>query len=398
MTYKDFIETYLKKSRCGKVAEFIELLATCNYKYDTIANLYDEGSIGFTIGDNNDKSILIYIKNYKNSWSISVDDTLHNISEKAYGTKKINILINKLYDIFTKPKKNVIIENLFFDIVVNYIKLTKSFHKLNDEMRMSFDNTAKLLEQVVDTIELEGDTLIDLFKIYKFFNERLNNPNNNVGFFFFEKLVIMNTICDKLLSYIGQVHYEEPNSNEMCKITAESNPICYAHVLPFYGGKCHRLHGHNGKLSITMEVSKDFYMKRPMMVSYGFLKGFLKYIDNIMDHTTLIHINNKNTNLKLDGINLEVELDVDNINMKLKDGYNLIPNIEKVPIGSAETTSEMTLVNYVIPLFKIFLVDFICKENIDHTDLTFFELTEPIRFEFTWGETDSTYCSIPFSF
>jgi hypothetical protein len=84
--------------------------------------------------------------------------------------------------------------------------------------------------------------------------------------------------------------------------------------------------------------------------------------------------------------------------MKLKDGYNLIPNIEKVPIGSAETTSEMTLVNYVIPLFKIFLVDFICKENIDHTDLTFFELTEPIRFEFTWGETDSTYCSIPFSF
>lgn len=398
MTYEEFIKTYLNKPRSKKVADFINFLMACDYESFIDPKYENVGDITFflTNPNNNVTNVLmIEIINYKTNWVLKVVDNLHEIFEKAKGTTKINSLIEKLEAAFNEEKKtddNIIISNLYDSLVKNYNKMSSSFKNICSGVKLMFSNTLKVLKDLPNNVELDNNdnTVFNLLKIFKYID---NKVQENL----FEKIVILNTVASKMLEYVSTVHSEEPTSKDEVRITAESNPICYAHILPFYGGKCHRFHGHNGKLSITMISTKDFCKKRPMIVSYGFLKGFLKYVDNIMDHTTLIHVNN-NVSLDLkDGVDLEVHLDTNNLSLAMTKGYNLIPNVEDIPEVSEETTSEITLVNFVIPLFKMYLLDFLLKESVDNTDLTMFGLEEKVKFEFTWGETDSTYCTIAFS-
>ena len=64
-------------------------------------------------------------------------------------------------------------------------------------------------------------------------------------------------------------------------------PFCYGHRLLNYSGKCHRLHGHNGLIQIS--VKGEALDHRGMVVDFDEIERKIKlWIDENLDHKTLL--------------------------------------------------------------------------------------------------------------
>lgn len=64
--------------------------------------------------------------------------------------------------------------------------------------------------------------------------------------------------------------------------------FCYGHRLLNYEGKCRHLHGHNGRVLITLEsASLD---PRGMVIDFGDIKQVVRtWIDANLDHRMILH-------------------------------------------------------------------------------------------------------------
>jgi 6-pyruvoyltetrahydropterin/6-carboxytetrahydropterin synthase len=64
--------------------------------------------------------------------------------------------------------------------------------------------------------------------------------------------------------------------------------FCYGHRLLDYQGKCRHLHGHNGRILITIESAG--LDERGMVLDFGEIKGMLsRWIDDNLDHRMILH-------------------------------------------------------------------------------------------------------------
>mgnify|MGYP000990151617 CR=1 FL=1 len=72
----------------------------------------------------------------------------------------------------------------------------------------------------------------------------------------------------------------------MYRVTREIH-FCYGHRLLNYEGKCRHLHGHNGKVEITLESSQ--LDSRGMLVDFSEIKLLVQnWIDEVLDHNLLL--------------------------------------------------------------------------------------------------------------
>jgi 6-pyruvoyltetrahydropterin/6-carboxytetrahydropterin synthase len=73
----------------------------------------------------------------------------------------------------------------------------------------------------------------------------------------------------------------------MFRVTREFE-FCFGHRLMDYDGKCRNLHGHNGKVCVTLEA--DRLDGQGMVVDFVEIKRVLAaWIDSTLDHTLLLH-------------------------------------------------------------------------------------------------------------
>ena len=64
--------------------------------------------------------------------------------------------------------------------------------------------------------------------------------------------------------------------------------FCYGHRLLNYEGKCRHLHGHNGRVEIS--VSGDVLDERGMVTDFGDIKRIMKsWIDENLDHRMILN-------------------------------------------------------------------------------------------------------------
>ncbi|MBE6429084.1 MAG: 6-carboxytetrahydropterin synthase [Planctomycetaceae bacterium] len=63
--------------------------------------------------------------------------------------------------------------------------------------------------------------------------------------------------------------------------------FCYGHRLPDHAGKCRFLHGHNGRVEITIQA--DSLDDGGMVMDFGeFRSGIEAWIDEELDHHTIL--------------------------------------------------------------------------------------------------------------
>jgi len=73
----------------------------------------------------------------------------------------------------------------------------------------------------------------------------------------------------------------------MFRVTREFE-FCFGHRLMDYDGKCRNIHGHNGKVCVTLEA--DRLDRQGMVVDFVEIKRRLSgWIDSTLDHTLLLH-------------------------------------------------------------------------------------------------------------
>jgi 6-pyruvoyltetrahydropterin/6-carboxytetrahydropterin synthase len=64
--------------------------------------------------------------------------------------------------------------------------------------------------------------------------------------------------------------------------------FCYGHRLLDYDGKCRFLHGHNGRVVITLEAPE--LDSRGMVIDFGEIKSVVsRWIDQQLDHRMILH-------------------------------------------------------------------------------------------------------------
>jgi len=64
--------------------------------------------------------------------------------------------------------------------------------------------------------------------------------------------------------------------------------FCYGHRLLNYDGKCRHLHGHNGKVVVTLQADRLDHLG--MVVDFSEVKRRIgKWIDDHLDHRMLLH-------------------------------------------------------------------------------------------------------------
>jgi 6-pyruvoyltetrahydropterin/6-carboxytetrahydropterin synthase len=64
--------------------------------------------------------------------------------------------------------------------------------------------------------------------------------------------------------------------------------FCYGHRLLNYAGKCRHLHGHNGRVTITMESAR--LDDRGMVLDFSDIKRLISgWIDEHLDHRMILH-------------------------------------------------------------------------------------------------------------
>jgi 6-pyruvoyltetrahydropterin/6-carboxytetrahydropterin synthase len=72
----------------------------------------------------------------------------------------------------------------------------------------------------------------------------------------------------------------------MFRVTREID-FCYGHRLLDYQGKCSHLHGHNGRVLITIEASE--LDQRGMVLDFGDIKRVVSaWIDEHLDHQMIL--------------------------------------------------------------------------------------------------------------
>lgn len=72
----------------------------------------------------------------------------------------------------------------------------------------------------------------------------------------------------------------------MYRVSREMS-FCYGHRLLNYDGKCRHLHGHNGRLVVTLEAPG--LDPRGMLVDFGDIKRTLqRWVDETLDHNLLL--------------------------------------------------------------------------------------------------------------
>ena len=72
----------------------------------------------------------------------------------------------------------------------------------------------------------------------------------------------------------------------MFRVTKEIH-FCYGHRLLDYEGKCRHLHGHNGRLEITLEAEGTDH--RGMVVDFTDIKRVVKgWVDEHLDHKMIL--------------------------------------------------------------------------------------------------------------
>ena len=73
----------------------------------------------------------------------------------------------------------------------------------------------------------------------------------------------------------------------MFRVTQEID-FCYGHRLLNYAGKCRHLHGHNGRVLITLEAAE--LDTRGMLVDFSDIKQSIRtWIDNELDHRMILN-------------------------------------------------------------------------------------------------------------
>lgn len=73
----------------------------------------------------------------------------------------------------------------------------------------------------------------------------------------------------------------------MYRVTQEID-FCYGHRLLNYAGKCRHLHGHNGRVLITLEASE--LDSRGMLVDFSDIKSSIRtWVDNELDHRMILN-------------------------------------------------------------------------------------------------------------
>jgi len=73
----------------------------------------------------------------------------------------------------------------------------------------------------------------------------------------------------------------------MFRVTQEID-FCYGHRLLNYTGKCRHLHGHNGRVLITLE--SDELDSRGMLVDFTDIKNSIRtWVDNELDHRMILN-------------------------------------------------------------------------------------------------------------
>jgi 6-pyruvoyltetrahydropterin/6-carboxytetrahydropterin synthase len=66
--------------------------------------------------------------------------------------------------------------------------------------------------------------------------------------------------------------------------------FCYGHRLLNYDGKCRYLHGHNGRVVITIESAE--LDRRGMVIDFSEIKDVVsRWIDDELDHRMILHRN-----------------------------------------------------------------------------------------------------------
>ena len=222
-----------------------------------------------------------------------------------------------------------------------------------------------------------------LFELFKYIDTVYKSSS-------FVKEIILATVAETIIK--SKYSIIAPNQPLECELEATKKNLCYAHCLQFYGGKCQYLHGHNGKLTIKANLKNDTLSKRPMFISYGFLKGFLKHIDKRMDHKTLWSMNENETLMKIGN---DFKISTSNQDITFKNNGSGLVIMPALPNVSQYSTSEVTLATYVIQQFYIFLMRFLVNDKgEDSTDMAMFDFYEPVKISFRWWETDETVCTI----
>lgn len=319
---------------------------------------------------------------YKNAWKVKCN--FKGISAIYRGTTQINAFVQSTLDNLDIDDEEL---HSLTEFESELIKLNKEVNEIIRYQHSACINGLNYdkdkIHQIFYSFEPRPETTdaLNWFEFYNYAKEASHDMYE------LDRRIMLNIIAKRIVNFMRESKNYNVAYNSTIK--ADSNPICYAHVLQYYGGKCHNLHGHNGKLSIKAKMNNSCLIERPMLISYGFLKGFLKHMDKKLDHKTFLHLNPVNVlEIKEDTVTFET----DRLSITLKDpeSYVIIPTYGNSPY----MTSEMTLMNYVIPEFYSYLIEFIMTEGIDNTDMTMYQLDEPVVFEFSWGETDSTVCSI----
>ncbi|MES2790262.1 MAG: 6-carboxytetrahydropterin synthase QueD [Planctomycetota bacterium] len=73
----------------------------------------------------------------------------------------------------------------------------------------------------------------------------------------------------------------------MFRVTQEID-FCYGHRLLNYAGKCRHLHGHNGRVLITLEAEE--LDSRGMLVDFSDIKQSIRtWVDNELDHRMILN-------------------------------------------------------------------------------------------------------------
>jgi 6-pyruvoyl-tetrahydropterin synthase len=400
MTHDELRDTIKLYSSRKTIGEFLKNVELEYYQQDGMKKYEiskDQKTLKFDF-EKDDTTLFLELKFYATGWKLKIKTGPEGYSLSGFGQ------IKECCDIFTNGKKlkSFLNDCQYKQDITGADFPKEAFYALKDSiLKLCLENlncTSNFFENGTPKEYATLETYIRKFEADEDVNYVLNLFN------FFHKLDenIEDSIYKDLSLYLIAKEFFKSKYDMLnldiqkheikgYEIQAKSQPFAYAHVLQFYGGKCKWLHGHNGNLVIKAIVSKNTIKNRPMFLSYGFLKGFLKYMDKKLDHKTYWALNKENKYI-IKGDEYIVDTPKQRIIFKDKEGHLLIPFLGD---SSPYSTSEVTLYNYVLPQFLIFMVRFIIENNgPDSTNLSFCEINELINFSFSWYETDTTVCTI----
>jgi 6-pyruvoyl-tetrahydropterin synthase len=393
------INTYSSRKTIGDFLKNLELEYYNNEGSKKCDISEDQKTLNFDF-EKDEKRLTAEIKFYQTGWKVKLDVTPGGYFLENFGK------IKEVSEIFTNGKKlksflNDCQYKQEHDSIESEFPKEKFYNLKDSIMNICLENLSctshffengypkeyTTLESFIRMFEVDEDVnyMLNLFNFFHELDEKMDDS--------IYKDLALYLIAKEFFKSKYQMLNLDIESHEIkgYEIQAKSQPFAYAHVLQFYGGKCKWLHGHNGNLVIKAVVAKETIKNRPMFLSYGFLKGFLKYMDKKLDHKTYWALNKENKYI-IKGSEFTIDTPKQRIIFKDKEGHLLIPFLGD---SSPYSTSEVTLYNYVLPQFLIFMVRFIIENNgPDSTNMSFCEINELINFSFSWYETETTVCTI----